>query len=90
MLLLIGGSVSGGQKFVNDGLVLANAITKHAAMVSVVVNAPLYVDDVPRLVGGYWGVAPVARGDIIVNVDSGIETAWAASTDCRGFYVRPC
>jgi hypothetical protein len=50
LLLSFSRKVSRRQELVDQGLVLANTITEHAAMITIGVQAPLYIDHVSRLV----------------------------------------
>ena len=51
LFLGFGGQVSRGQELVYERLVLADAVGEHAAVVAVVVDAPLDCDHVAGLVG---------------------------------------
>lgn len=85
LLLGVGWDVSGSQELVDEGLVLADTPTEHAAMVSVVINAPLHIDDLARRVGDNGRVSPVGGWRVVVNADTGIVAARTTPADwCSG------
>jgi hypothetical protein len=89
LLLSLGGDVVWVEKLVDDVLVLTNTVGVHASMVTVVVNAPLDVDNLARLVGGDGFFAPVGTGLVVVDADSGVVAAWSRSSDFGGVEVWP-
>lgn len=58
-------------------------------MVTIVVDAPLYVDDLVCSVCGHHRVAPVSAGLVIINTNSRIVTTWSTSANLGSFQVRP-
>jgi hypothetical protein len=89
LLLSLGGDVVWIEELVDNILILTDTVCVHASMVAVVVNAPLYVNNLTRLVGGDGFFAPVGTGLIVVNADSSVVAARASSPDFGGVKVRP-
>jgi len=89
--LLLGGGwdVSGSQELVGEGLVLADTPTEHAAVVSVVVNTPLYINDLARRVGDNGRISPVGSRRVVVNADTSIVAARTTPADWRSGKVWP-
>lgn len=83
------GHVAWRDEFVHDGLVLTDAPAEHAAVVAVVVHAPLYVDRLTRRVGGYGTIAPVCRGIIVVDAHASVVAARTAASHGSGVEIRP-
>jgi hypothetical protein len=90
LLLGVGWDVSGSQELVDEGLVLADTPTEHTAMVSVVVNTPLYIDDLARRVGDDRRVSPIGGWRVVVNADTGIVAARTTPADWRSGKIWPC
>lgn len=59
LLLSVGREIARGEELVHEALVLADAVAEHPAVVAIVIDAPLDVDDLARLVHGCGLVAPV-------------------------------
>lgn len=81
LLLSLGGNIVGVEKLVDNVLVLANAVGVHATMVTVVVDAPLDVNNLARFISSYRLFAPVCTRLVVVNTDSSVIAAWATSSD---------
>lgn len=67
------------QEPVDEGLVLTDAIAKHASVVTIVVDAPLDVDNLARSVDGDGGCSPVAGGLVVVDGHAGVVAAGPAT-----------
>ena len=89
LLLRVGGEVGGVGELVDEGLVLADAVGEHAAVVAVVVDAPLDGDDVARRVGLDDFVAPGLAGLVVVDAHAGVVAAGAAAANGGGVEVGP-
>jgi hypothetical protein len=89
LFLIVRGRISGVEELVDDGLVLANAVTEHAAVVTVGIETPDYVKRVAGSVGRHDLSAPVCSGCVIVNTNTSIVSTYATSADWRGVQVRP-
>lgn len=89
LLLGLGGEVAGVQELVDQGLVLADPVGEHAAVVAVVVDAPLHLDHVAGGVGLHDLIAPAVAGLVVVDADAGVVAAGSAAADLRGFEVGP-
>lgn len=89
LLLRLSWQVRRVQQFVNDALVLTDAIAEHAAVVTVVVDAPLHFDLLAGGVGGDWFGAPVTARLVVVDAIAGIVPAGTAATDSGGVEVGP-
>jgi hypothetical protein len=84
LFLLIRRDVPRSQEKVNKRLVLADAVREHAAVVAVVVDAPLHLDDVAGGICDDGLVAPVVGGLVVVDAYAGIVAAGSASTNLCG------
>ena len=89
LLFLLGGLVVRVEELVHNVLILADAVGEHAAVVAVVVDAPLDVDDLASGVGGDGLGAPGAGGEVIVDVNTGVVAAGAGAADGGGVEIRP-
>lgn len=58
LLFIIGGKVVGVEEFVDEFLILADAVAEHSTMVTVMINTPLNVNDITSLVGGH-DISPI-------------------------------
>lgn len=72
LLLFIGGEIVRVEELVDDSLVLADAVREHSAVVAVVVDAPLNIDDLAGRVRGYDFVPPVRRWLVVVKAHAGV------------------
>lgn len=84
LLLCISRQISRCDKRVDDRLVLADPVREHAAVVTIVTDAPLHSDRVAAGVGHDWRVAPVCGGLVVVDAHAGVVAAGSGTTDCRG------
>ncbi len=75
MLLSFGGQVAWIQELIDGGLILAEAVGEHAAVVAVVVDTPLNIDSVAGLVGLDGFLAPVCAGLVVVDTDALVVSA---------------
>lgn len=89
LLLLLSRHVLRIQELVDNLLILADAVREHAAVVAVMIDAPLHLDDLTGRVDGCRLGAPVGGGLVVVNVYPGVETAGAAAADGSGVEVWP-
>ena len=89
LLLRIGGQIPWCGELVDEGLVLADAVREHAAVVAVVVDTPFHVDDVAGLVGRDGGLAPDVAGLVVVDRYAGVVAAGARAADEGGVEGRP-
>lgn len=89
VLLRDSGNVVGVQELVDDILVLADPVAEHAAVVTVVVNAPHDLDSLTSCVGGNGGVSPGCSGRVVVVATPFIVTARAALVDLHLVQIRP-
>lgn len=83
------GHVACSDEFVHEGLVLTDAPAEHAAVVAVVVHAPLDVDGLPGCVGGDGCVTPVCGGVIVVDADASVVAAGTAASNWCGVEIGP-
>lgn len=74
---------------VDQGLILADTVREHVVVVTIVIYAPLYFQNVVCRVAGHYGGAPVGAGLVIVDTDASIVAAWSAAADLGGFEVGP-
>jgi hypothetical protein len=58
-------------------------------VVAIVVHAPLHVDHLPGGVGDDGLRAPAVGREVVVNADTGVEAAGAASADGCYIEIRP-
>ena len=79
LLFLLRRNVLWVKKLVHQCLILANAPTKHASMVAIVVNAPLDVNNLASLVSRD-GRTPVWSGLVVVDAHASVVTTWARSS----------
>ena len=86
LLLGFGGKISGRDELVDEGLVLTDAVAEHAAVVAVVIDAPLDIDDLASRVGDHGRVAPFCGWLVVVDADSGVVSARA--TPARSSYIQ--
>ena len=63
------------QKFVNEGLILADAVAEHATMVTIGIEAPLYIHDIARFVGDDRLRTPARTGLVVVDGYAGVVPA---------------
>jgi hypothetical protein len=89
LLLVGGGNIAGDQERVHDALILANAVAEHAAMIAVVVNAPLHGDGIAGRVSNDRGGPPAGSGGVVVNAHTSIVTTYTTSPHCRHVQVGP-
>lgn len=75
------GEIAWGYEFVDESLVLAYTICKHAAVVAVIVDAPLDGDDITRLVCGHGFFAPYRAWLIVVDAHASVIAARAAAAN---------
>ena len=80
LLLDIGWEISRSQEFVDKSLILADAVTEHATMVSVVIETPLNVDNVPGRVSDNRCGTPNGARLVVIDADSGVISARTASS----------
>lgn len=69
---------------------MTDAVGEHAAVVSIVVHAPFYFNNVPAGISGDNRVSPIVTRLVIVHAYSSVVTAWATAADLSCFQVRPC
>jgi hypothetical protein len=89
LFLRISGQIPGRGEFVDEGLVLADAVREHAAVVAVVVETPLHIDDVAGLIGRNGGLAPDVAGLVVVDGYASIVAAGARAADEGGVEGGP-
>jgi len=63
------------QKFVDESLILADAVAEHATMVTIGIEAPLYIDDITGLVGDDGLRTPARTGLIVIDGHAGVVSA---------------
>lgn len=90
MLLCFSREVSRGQELVDKSLVLTDAVGEHATVVTVSIYAPLYIDDIPSLVGNDGLRTPARPGLVVVNGHTSVVPARTRAADGCGVKVRPC
>jgi hypothetical protein len=84
LFLGIGWKIVWIQEFVDQSLVLADTVGKHATMVSIVVDTPLHFHDlVCRVFGDH--IAPVSGGLVVINTNSGIISTWSTTANLGSF-----
>jgi len=89
LLFVVGRDIAWSKELVDDGLVLADAVAEHAAVVSVMVHTPLNSDSVASGVGDYRGVSPVCCRSVIVDTDACVVATRSAATNRCDIEVRP-
>lgn len=89
LLLRLSRQIRRVEQFVDNALVLADAVAEHAAVVAVVVDAPLHFDLLAGGVGGDWFGTPVVGGLVVVDAVAGVVAAGSAATDGGGVEVWP-
>lgn len=89
LLLGIRGQIPGRDELVDNGLVLADAIGEHAAVVAVVVEAPLYVDDIASLVACDCSLAPDVTRLVVIDGDTGVVTTGTRAANGSSVEGRP-
>jgi hypothetical protein len=75
LLLRLGRKVSRGQEFVDESLVLANAVTEHAAVITIGIETPLYIDYITSLVGNDGLCTPARTGLVVIDGDTSVVSA---------------
>jgi hypothetical protein len=58
-------------------------------MITVLVHTPLDVDGLPRAVSDDGLLAPVVGGSVVIDIDAGVEAAWAAASDWGYVKIGP-
>lgn len=89
LFLGLGREVRRVQELVDQCLVLTDAVGEHAAVVAVVVDAPLHLDHVAGGVGLHDLVAPAVAGLVVVDADAGVVSAGSAAADLWAFKFGP-
>lgn len=89
LLLVLCREVVRVQELVDQGLVLADAVGEHAAVVAVIVDAPLHLDHVAGRIGLHDLIAPVVAGLVVVDAHAGVVAAGSAAADLGAFEVGP-
>lgn len=78
------------QELINQGLILAYAVCKHAAMVTVVIDAPLHIYSVASCVCDDGLRSPSWPWLVIVDGNSSVVSAWTTATNGCSIEIRPC
>ena len=89
LFLGVGGEVARGRELVHQGLVLADPVREHTAVVAVVVNTPLDVDNLTGRVGRNNRVTPVGARLIVVDAHAGVVATNTASAHRCSVQVGP-
>lgn len=76
LLLRLRRKVPGRQKFVDESLILADAVAEHATVVTIGVEAPLHIDHIAGFVGDDRLRTPARTGLVVVDGDPGVVSAW--------------
>lgn len=90
LLLREGRQVVGVQELVDEFLVLADAVREHAAVVAVVVDAPLDLNGFTGAVCRDGLFAPVGAWLVVVDADPGVVSAGPGAIDHGLVQVGPC
>ena len=88
LLFGVSREVVGVEELVNQLLVLADTVTEHAAVIAVVINAPLHVDHL-ALLEGLHDIAPVGSRAVVVSRGAGAVATRAAAANWSGGNVGP-
>jgi len=83
-------NITRGQKLVDQSLILADAIGKHATMVTIVIDTPLNGDFRTSSVGDHRCLAPLVSGGVVVNANAGIVSARTAASHGCFSETWPC
>lgn len=89
LLLGFGGDVVWVKELVDNILILADTVGVHASVVTIVVDTPLHVNNLSRLVSGDGFFAPVGTRLVVVDADSGVIAARTRSSDFGGIEIWP-
>ncbi len=89
LLLRVGGQIARVKELVDELLVLADAVREHAAVVPVVVDAPLDLDDLAGPVGRDGSGAPRGARLVVVDADARVVAAGPVAAHDGGVEVRP-
>lgn len=90
LLLRSGWKIARSEELVDKSLVLADTVGEHATVVTVVVNAPLYIDSVASLIGHNRSVTPVGSRLVVVDADTGVVATRTTPADLGLRNVGPC
>lgn len=89
LLLSFGRDVLWVEELVDDILILTYTIGIHASVITIVVHAPLYVNNLTGLVSDDRFFAPVGARLVIVHANSGVITARTCASDFGSVEVWP-
>lgn len=89
LLLVFSGQVTWVEELVDNTLVLTDPVREHAAVVTVVVDTPLYFNLLARTVGLHSLRAPVSGGLVVVDTVTGVVTTGSTTADWCRIEVRP-